>query len=276
VNLLELRVFHVGHGLSVALIEKPENYVTLIDLGAETGWTPLKFMHLTLKVKPDVLYITHPHADHLDDVETALDESFRPLKLYYEDYDWKDVKGREKKELAHKIDDFLKLQKKVEFGSYAGNADLKCWHYAPEVAKKEFGDATYVNNSSLFFVYKWIDFKIAIAGDLESDGISGMVGTQGVQDDAKGTYILIPSHHGHTNGFPAQWVEKMGKPHVSIISAQERDKNVDSRYNSANFAQGVSFEGKTRYSLTTRTDGNILVSMWNDLAGKATWKFESF
>lgn len=35
-NQLELRVFNVGHGLSVALVERPENYVTLIDLGAET------------------------------------------------------------------------------------------------------------------------------------------------------------------------------------------------------------------------------------------------
>ncbi len=31
---LELVVFNVGHGLSVALIERPENYVTLVDLGA--------------------------------------------------------------------------------------------------------------------------------------------------------------------------------------------------------------------------------------------------
>lgn len=76
-NQLELLVFNVGHGLSVALVEKPENYVTLIDLGAETGWTPLKFIALKLKLKPDVLYITHPHADHLDDVETALEDDFR-------------------------------------------------------------------------------------------------------------------------------------------------------------------------------------------------------
>src|SRR5713226_8604649 len=112
---LKLMVFNVGHGLSVALVERPENYVTLIDLGAETGFTPLKVLALKLKLKPDVLYITHPHADHLDDVETALEEDFRPLGLFYQDYDWEDVKKREKKELAYKIDDFLKLQRKVPF-----------------------------------------------------------------------------------------------------------------------------------------------------------------
>ena len=135
---------------------------------------------------------------------------------------------------------------------------------------------TYVNNSSLFFVYKWKDFKIAIAGDLESDGMTGMVGTKAVQDAAKATDILLPPHHGHKNGFPTEWIEKMGKPYVSIISVQERDQSVDSRYNSSNFAQGVSFGGETRYSLTTRADGNILVTMWYGGDGKPKWKFESF
>jgi hypothetical protein len=223
-----------------------------------------------------VLYITHPHADHLDDVETALEEKFRPLGLYYQTYDWEDVKKREKKELAYKINDFLRLQGKVPLRTYAGSAELKSWAYTPQVAEKHFGDATYVNNSSLFFVYKWKDFKIAIAGDLESDGMAGMVGTKEVQVAARGTYILVPPHHGHKNGFPTEWVEKIGKPHVSIISVQERDKSVDSRYNSSDFANGVPFGGETRYSLTTRTDGNILVTMWFDANGKATWSFESF
>lgn len=275
-NQLELRVFNVGHGLSVALVERPENYVTLIDLGAETGWTPLKFINLNLKLKPDVLYITHPHADHLDDVETALDETFAPLGLFYEDYDWEDVKKREKKELAYKIDDFLKFQKKVPFRSYAGKGELKCWRYTPAEAKKNFGEATYVNNSSLFFVYKWKTFKVAIAGDLESDGMAGMVNAKDVQDYASGTHILVPAHHGHKNGFPTQWLEKIGKPYVSIISVQERDQSVDSRYNSSDFATGVTFGGETRYSLTTRTDGHILVTMWYDANGKPTWTFESF
>ena len=94
-NKLELIVFNVGHGLSVALVERPENYVTLIDLGAETGFTPLKHLSLKMKLKPDIVYITHPHADHIDDVGTALTKDFRPLGIFYQDYDWEDVKKRE-------------------------------------------------------------------------------------------------------------------------------------------------------------------------------------
>src|SRR6266852_5019614 len=99
------------------------------------------------------------------------------------------------------MDDFLELQNLVPFRNYAGGADLNYWRYSPDDAKKQFGDSTYVNNSSLFLVYKWKEFKIAIAGDLESDGMAGMVSTKAVQEAASATDILIPPHHGHKNGF---------------------------------------------------------------------------
>jgi beta-lactamase superfamily II metal-dependent hydrolase len=92
------------------------------------------------------------------------------------------------------------------------------FRYTPQDARKNWGDTSYVNNSSYFLVYTWKAFKISIAGDLESDGMKAMVASDNVQTAAKGTDILIPSHHGHTNGFPTEWVTKMGKPHVSIIS----------------------------------------------------------
>lgn len=273
---LELRVFNVGHGLSVALIERPENYVTLIDLGADAGFTPLKHLSLVLKLKPDVLYITHPHADHLDDVETALDKNFRPLAIYFQDYDWDDVKKREKKELAYKVDKFKELINAVPRKGYAGAASLKCWRYTPSDARKQFGDATYVNNSSLFIIYKWRDFKISVPGDLESDGMDGTLSSGEFCADAKGTDILIPAHHGHTNGFPTDWVAKVGKPHISIISVQERDTHVDGRYSKPEFARGVTFGGEKRYRLTTRFDGNIVVSMSYGSDGGAKWSFQSF
>jgi glyoxylase-like metal-dependent hydrolase (beta-lactamase superfamily II) len=75
-----------GQGLSVALIERPENYVTLIDLGSSTGFTPLKHLTFKYNLRPDVLYITHPHADHITDVETAIDPQFRPLGIHYQTY----------------------------------------------------------------------------------------------------------------------------------------------------------------------------------------------
>ena len=275
---LELRVFRVGNGMSVALIERPENYLTLVDLGADSGFTPLKYLSLKLKLKPDVLYITHPHAEHLYDVETALDKDFRPRGLHYETYDWRELKKREREKegLEYKVDKFVELQKVVPYKNYGGNASLRCWGCEPDNAKEHFGKDTYVNNSSLFLVYQWRDFKIAIAGDLESNCMADLIGTSAVQDAASGASILIPPHHGHMKGFPTEWVEKMGKPQVSIISTQERDKSVDPRYASSDFANGVKFRDETRYALNTWSDGHILVEMWYGSDDNPRSTFEPF
>jgi hypothetical protein len=211
-------------------------------------------------------------------VETAIDPTFRPLGIHYQTYDWADVKGREQPQLRYKIDKFKELIQAVPYKQYGGKAKLDFFHYTPADAKKKWGDVCYVNNSSYFLVYTWKEFKISIVGDLESDGIKAMVGSANVQAAAKGTDILIPSHHGHTNGFPTEWVAKIGKPHVSIISVQSRDPNVDGRYSSPNFAKGVKWdseEGKC-YTLTTRGKGHILVHMSYGQTGNAQWSFDSF
>jgi beta-lactamase superfamily II metal-dependent hydrolase len=272
-NELELIVFRVGHGLSVALIEKPANYVVLIDLGADIGFTPLKFLSLKRRLRPDIIYITHPHADHLADVETALDPRFSPDAIHAQtDYDWNDVASREKLECQKIIKDYQRLLARIPFGSYKGSGSLTYWRYTPAEARRIFGDQCYVNASSLFLIYKWMDFKIAIAGDHETDVMKRFVNTKEFTEAAAGAYILVAPHHGHTNGFCQDWISSVGKPYLTMISVQERDQHVDPRYSNGTFAKGVEVDGKPRQRLTTRLDGNILVSMYYD-AGKPTWSF---
>jgi beta-lactamase superfamily II metal-dependent hydrolase len=272
-NELELIVFRVGHGLSVALIEKPSNYLTLIDLGTDVGFTPLKYLNLQRRIYPDVLYVTHPHADHLGDIETALEPRFRPKAIYAQrDYDWDDVASREKPECRRLVRHYQTLLQTVPSGSYGGSASLNCWRYTPAIARREFGDQWYVNASSLFLVYKWLDFKIAIAGDHESDVMERFVSTKAFAAVAAGTDILIAPHHGHSNGFCQKWATVMGEPYITLISVQERDQHVDGRYRNGSFAKGVNLDGKVRQTLTTRQDGNVFVRMYYQ-DGKPVWAF---
>jgi len=272
-DMLELILFRVGHGLSLALIEHPANYVTLVDLGADSGFTPLKYLALIRRLRPDVLYVTHPHADHLADVETALQEHFRPDAIYYHDYDWRDVAAREKPECRWLVTQFQKLIATIPMRRYNGAAELNEWYYPVDIARKHFGDAAYVNASSLFLIYTWKDFKISIASDQESSVAEGYLKTEGFLKEASGTNILIAPHHGHKNGFPCSWPSIIGKPAITLISVQERDPHVHTGYSSAAFASGVPIDGKTRYSLTTRQDGNLFVRMWYENS-KPVWSFE--
>lgn len=272
---LELIVFNVGHGLSVALIERPANYVVLVDLGSDTGFTPLKHLSLRMKLKPDILYITHPHGDHISDVDTALTESFKPLSMNYQNYDWQEVIDREKPELKDTVRSYQQLIAKIPYCHYGGDGSLTVWRYTPKEAKDNFGDADYINNSSYFIVYSWRSFKISIAGDQHSNVMGAMLNDDKFKNSVVGTNILIAPHHGHAQGYCSLWPEKAGKPYVTIISVQENDPSVASGYSSSDFARGVTFNGQTRYSLTTRYDGNIHVTMRYNNENKPSWTFES-
>ena len=103
------------------------------------------------------------------------------MGINYQMYDWADVKGREQPQLRYKIDKFEELIGVIPFRDYAGTANLRVFRYFPQDAKKMFGYVTYVNNASYFLVYTWKDFKISIAGDLESDGMKPIVDSDNVQ-----------------------------------------------------------------------------------------------
>lgn len=271
---LELILFNVGQGLSVALIEHPENYVTVVDMGSEEDFSPLFYLTAQRNLRADILYVTHPHGDHLSDVETALALACRPDFLHYQDYDWGDVAKREKPELRENIKKYQALIKTVPSGDYNGSGKLTPWRWSPDDAKTEFGETSYINNSSLFLIYTWKDFKIAIAGDHETAAMEGLCGYGEFKESAKGTDILIAPHHGHSEGYTSMWPTKIGKPHITLISVQSRDSSVDTGYSKESFAQGLKINGKTRYVLTTREDGTAFVNMWYS-DGKPVWNFKT-
>lgn len=271
---LELILFNVGHGLSVALIEHPVNYVTVVDMGSEDNFSPLYFLLNERRLRADILYVTHPHGDHLSDIEIASDSACRPDFLHYQDYDWEDVAKREKPELRKNLTKYQHLIKTVPKGDYNGGGIMTPWRWSPEDAKTSFGEPTYINNSSLFLIYTWKDFKIAIAGDHMTVAMESLCAYDKFKESAKGTDILIAPHHGHSEGYTSMWPTEIGKPYITLISAQTRDSSVASGYSKESFARGCNVNGKIRYSLTTRDDGTIFVEMWYDNE-KPTWSFKT-
>jgi len=246
-------------------------YVTQIDLGSG-DFSPLKYLNKTRGLRPDVLYITHPHADHLSDIPNV--GNYCPDYIQYGDYDWDDVASRERGDLQWVIREFRKVIAFVDRKEYAGKADLTWKKWNPEAAKRLFGDSSYVNNSGLIIVYKWIDFKITIMGDLETAAIEKMLDDSNFQSTANKTDILIAPHHGHKQGYTSKWPTIMSKPYVTLISVQNRDTSIVSGYSSSDFAKGVTFQNEKRYSLTTRFDGNIVVTMWYE-DDKPIWIYRS-
>jgi len=255
---LELIMYNVGHGLAISLIEYPEKYVTQIDLGSG-DFSPLQYLSDTRRLRTDWLYITHPHADHLSDIQKA--QIHYPNNIQFIDYDWDDVERREKPEQRWILHEFYKLARLTSRGDYGGKADLKYYYWGPEKAKRMFGESNYINNSSLFIIYTWGEFKISICGDLETEALEQLISDLKVKNDAKNSDILVASHHGHLKGYTSKWPLILGKPYFTLISVQSRDSYVANGYSSPDFARGILVGGTRRYRFTTR-DGNIVVGMW--------------
>lgn len=275
-NKLELYVFNVGHGLSIALVEYPEKYVSLIDLGSSESFSPYNYLTEKLQLHPDILYITHPHGDHISDIDSLISSTKKPLSIYIQDYNWEDIEKREKPELRYLIRKYSNTIHSLKRGDYSGSACMRCWRYNPDDAKELFGENTYINNSSLFLIYTWKDFKIAIPGDLHSNAIDKFLNYSEFVKEAKNTYILIASHHGHSEGFNSRWIDVIGKPYTTIVSVQENDPHVDSGYSKPEFSKSIKLYGNERYTLTTRQDGHIKATMYYNNLQKPVWNFETF
>jgi competence protein ComEC len=273
VDKLELILFNVGQGLSVALIEHPEDYVTVVDLGADENFSPLNYLVAARGLRADILYVTHPHDDHLSDIDVASISGRCPDFLHCQNYDWEDVVNREKPELSQNLIKYKQFTRTVPRGDYKGSGKVTPWYWTPDNAKTIFGEASYINNSSLFIIYTWKDFKIAIAGDQQTAAMEFLCEYDKFKESARGTDILIAPHHGHSEGYTNKWPTEIGKPYITLISAQSRDTSVSPEYSNESFAKGVEINGKRRYALTTRDDGTIFVNMWYD-NGKPTWNFK--
>ncbi len=197
-----------------------------------------------------------------------------PDYIFAQDYDWRDVKNREKENRRFLVDKLQILLSAIPRGSYQGRAELKYWSYSPEKAKENFGESSYINNSSLFVIYKWKDFKIAIAGDLETDAMEQFCDYEEFASYASDSNILIAPHHGHNQGFYNEWPNKIGKPNITLISIQARDEHFAKGYQSSEFAKGIKYNSELRYTMTTRKYGSIQVSMYYS-NGKPLWDFNS-
>ena len=98
---MKVVVFDVEHGAS-AFIRTPTNYGVLIDCGCTGKFSPA--LYLVEKELPSIvpwdghsltkLIVTHPHDDHIGDVETVK-EKCPPALLLRQKYDWEDVKTAE-------------------------------------------------------------------------------------------------------------------------------------------------------------------------------------
>ncbi len=271
-----LMVFYdVQHG-SASYLNTPNNKHIMIDLGtgsikdSNETFSPLTRLKDYWGVEQlDQVIITHPHRDHIDDIENfdALSPKLllRPTHLTEEE-----IRGGNKSTESEqsKIDKYLEIHKR-----YTGTPDKNERVREPEnnggVTIKTFHpkgcSRSNLNDHSIVTVVSYAKSKIIIPGDNEEDSWQELLAKEAFIDAIKGTDILVASHHGRESGYCADLFEHI-KPSLVIVSdGPEGKTSVTGKYYDATTEAGWGVFSRSdetkrqKWVLTTRDNKAIVV-----------------
>lgn len=284
----------------------PNRYLILVDCGSSSDFSPVRLLRRCqetsvfgggrLAFSPwanaDLAYfmITHPHSDHISDIE-ALHTVLRPsIIIHRPDLDWRRV---EQSNQDNRPLDFYRrnffwpwgyTQQVVAEPVLGGDMTFQYFWLPLELVSAISGtDSDYVNNSSYVSVIKYAGRTIVLTGDITAVGLQWLLAIcpalrAAVSGDASmpGVDIFVAPHHGHTNGFCTTWFQTTGPTRFfNVISERARGPNeqpgqtaVDSRYSQPQFSLGLNQHQRRMFS--TRSDGNVLV--WVDADGACRYE----
>lgn len=291
---MDLWIFDVGRGLCVA-IRTPNNHLCLIDCGCSDDFSPIEWLatkNWTCRnnYKLAKLIITHPHIDHIADIENVTNK-LKPsmiLRRTEKNLDWKKVTSGgsgQSASMKHYIGNYMPPQYNVTITDLSRpdwGDDFQLSSYClgeADAAKVSGTDSSYVNNSSYVNLIKYKGYCFAIPGDIESEGMAALLATNKrfCSEISTGIDFYLTPHHGHPSGFSADWFRLAGATNIMNIASERRksgredesNTKVDSRYSDINFCLGSNTE-EARL-VTTKTYGHTLISISDEGEWRCNW-----
>jgi beta-lactamase superfamily II metal-dependent hydrolase len=273
-SYLKLTFLDVQHG-SACHIQMPSSQHILFDLGTGdfdssqdgNNHSPIKYLQATFGVtQADGVVVTHPHADHIADIENFHLISprvfWRPVHITEEA-----IRGGNRPGDSAKIDRYLEISKTYTgavipttdpfSASVNGCSEFEIWGVR-NCAQ------TNLNNQSLAATLSYAGTKFLLTGDQEKDAWDELFQNTAFVKAIQGTHILLASHHGRESGYYEPLFAQI-KPCLTIISdGPQGNTCVADKYRTKTGGWDV-FSRKTkaqasRQVLTTRNDGTIQVT----------------
>lgn len=260
---LQILIHNVGHGQSVHAFT-PVGQRIVIDLGGHNSFSPLQWLRNPPISVIDLLVITHPHGDHIDEI----------LELDNFDF-WVKQLWCPKWLIAEEVRraNLISYQEKVERYLFMSN------HYTEEMREEErvgnpnisggvkiqiFSSSSCsrsnINNHSGVVVFEHLGVKVVIPGDNESPSWRQLLENRDFTNAISGTYIFMASHHGRESGY-CKDLFNIFKPKLCVVSdGRVQDTDAAGRYSYHATGWKVYYRrggSEDRYCLTTRSDGYV-------------------
>jgi beta-lactamase superfamily II metal-dependent hydrolase len=257
---MEIRIFDVGHGFCAYVVADNGN-VMLFDAGhnTETGFKPSSWLLSNRCTGIEHLVITNYDQDHVSDLHNIYQNPLLPIRVLYRNRAIDPEQLRRMKEAVGPIyagmDALLRMS-----SDYTASVTT-----APELPNIEF--ATFcnpypefadTNNLSLVSFIHYGDLNMVLPGDLEKGGWRKLLNNVSFCRHLSRVNFFVASHHGRISGY-CEEVFDLCKPDLVIIS----DEYVHYDTQETNYrkhAKGIPWDNGTRYVLTTRKDGRILIT----------------
>lgn len=260
-KLATMTVWDVQLGLAVH-VKAPNGKYIVIDLGTGTyesgNYAPI------LKRKFDniaYMILTHPHLDHISDI-LNFDRNqpkilHRPISLTNAEV----MEGvrycdKDKFEKYCEINDRYSSPVSVDNENYIRNPDnyggLDIQTFSTSAC-----DHSNFNNFSIITVFALSGIKVVVCGDNEKESLDILMKRSDFRDAVRNADVLVAPHHGRDSAYHYDFVSLVN-PRITIISdTNKSDASASDKY--TRMSRGCFVNGKNRYCLTTRKDGNINV-----------------
>ena len=281
IELLKIIIFNVGRGFC-AFVKSPNKYSMLIDCACSETFSPI--LYILKNELSDVqefkerklahFILSHPHDDHLSDQERLISK-LPPWIITGMKNDLEDVKDPEvPNEQYVNLNAYAKWR-----GSYTD--PVKEWPdwgmdmshnfgLSNDAAKKISKDPKqWANNASKPVVIEYGGNKIFFSGDLMTEAWENLLEKTSFKGKIQKTKFFVVSHHGLKSGYNKKLYEVF-KPLVNFVS-EKKNEEVYNVYSQEDHAEGILFNGETRYMVSTRT-GSIILELYENGAYRVTQK----
>jgi len=270
---VKMKIWDVEHGVCI-YIETPNKKRALLDGGSSSNFSPAIYLHEDLKIKKlDYLLISHPHDDHIRDIEN-IDYYFDIKVLGRNKKIDKEVMKEDNSKLFtppndKRITKYFEIDKKfTEPVKDEEKPSDPRWGIGCSIKYFKNDDKSLsVNDLSLATFVNFGHERILYGGDLEEKGWLELLKNENFKEYLAKTTILIASHHGRDSGFCSE-IFKYFTPKLTVVSAGKyTDSDATSRYDEVTTGMKIKSMKRgeeKRKVVTTRKDGHINITIYSD------------
>lgn len=272
-NTMKIIFYDVEHGSCTHIITPNHKHI-LIDVGSKTDKSIVDYICAKYfygqNGRIDELIITHPHEDHIYDLPNLYNR-LRPKILHRAPAAF-DIEPASRTQLhiniAEKANNMnakynLPVSKDddIETPENVGGVKISI---IPSVAKLQ--DKNDLNTFSSLIIVEYGGFKFVLTGDNPKNQLQYMVDTDymNIKTLIANATVLLAPHHGRTGEFCKDFFDCVN-PILTVISDKSIEHTTQEESSSIYKGRGTNLNGRDRYVLTTRNDGDIAfnVSKWS-------------